>query len=73
MLVPANESKEKIKKCEKLWSKIWDLIRSITKDSDDETHTKIKFDSDDDIPLNKTKEIHNAAIVVRGNSCFSWK
>ena len=26
---------------------------------------KIKFDSDDDLPLNKTKEIHNVTIVVR--------
>ena len=30
-LVPTNESKGKIKKCEKLWIKIRDLIRSITK------------------------------------------
>ena len=35
MLVPTNESKEKIKKSEELWSKIRDLIRSITKNSDD--------------------------------------
>ena len=35
MLVPTNESKEKIKKYEELWSKIRDLIRSITKNSDD--------------------------------------
>ena len=34
-LVPTNESKEKIKKYEELWSKIRDLIRSITKNSDD--------------------------------------
>ena len=30
-LVPTNESKGKIKKCEELWIKIRDLIRSITK------------------------------------------
>ena len=35
MLVPTNESQEKIKKIEELWSKIRDLIRSITKNSDD--------------------------------------
>ena len=34
-LVPTNESKEKIKKYEELWSKIRDLIRLITKNSDD--------------------------------------
>ena len=26
---------------------------------------KIKFNSDDDLPLNKTIEIHNATVVVR--------
>ena len=34
-LVPTNESKEKIRKYEELWSKIKDLIRSITKNSND--------------------------------------
>ena len=33
-LLPTNESKEKIKKHEELWSKIRDLITSITKNSD---------------------------------------
>ena len=35
MLVPANESKEIIKKYEELWNKIRDLFRSITGNSDD--------------------------------------
>ena len=26
---------------------------------------RIKFNSDDELPLNKTREIHNATIVVR--------
>ena len=34
MLVPTNKSKKK-KKSEELWIKIRDLIRSITKNSDD--------------------------------------
>ena len=65
-LVPTNESKEIIKKFEELWSKIRDLIRSITKNSDnyDEKYMKITFSSDDELPLNKTTEIHNAAMVV---------
>ena len=67
MLVPINESKEKIKNCEELWSKIRDLIRSITKNSDDydEKYMKIKFNSDDELPLNKTIEIPTITIVVR--------
>ena len=47
-LVPTNENKEKIKKYEELWSKIIDLFRSITKNSDSsEKYMKIKFNSDD--------------------------
>ena len=66
-LVPTNKSKEKIKKYEELWIKIRDLIRSITKNLDDydEKHMKIKFDSDDNLPLNKTMEIPIVAIVAR--------
>ena len=57
----------KVKKNEELWSKIKDLIRSITKNSDDydEKYMKIKFDSDDDLPLNETIKIHNMTIVVK--------
>ena len=45
MLVLINESKEKIKKCEELWSKIRDLIRLLTKNADDyaEKYMKIKL------------------------------
>ena len=66
-LVSTNESKEKIKKYEELWSKIRDLIRSITKNSDDydEKYMKIKFNSDDELPLNKTIKVPNMIVVVR--------
>ena len=65
-LVSTNESKEKIKKYEELWVKIRDLIRSITKNLDDydKKYMKIKFDSDDNLPLNKTIEIILVTIVV---------
>ena len=58
-LVPTNEHKEEIKKHEELWSKIRDLIRSITKNSDDndEKYMKIKFNSDDELPLDKAIEV----------------
>ena len=51
-LVPTNESKEKMKKYEELWSKLRDLIRSITKNSNDylEKYMKIKFNSDYNLP-----------------------
>ena len=65
-LVSTNESKEKIKKYEELWVKIRDLIRLITRNLDDydEKYMKIKFDSDDNLPLNKTIEILLVTIVV---------
>ena len=68
-LVPTNESKEKIKKYEDLWIKLRDFIRSLTKYYDDydydEKYIQIKFDSDDELPLNKTIEIPTTTIVVR--------
>ena len=53
-LVPTNESQELIKNYEKLWSKIRDLITSITKNSNDynKKYMKVKFNSDDKFPLN---------------------
>ena len=67
-LVSINESEEKIRKYEELRIiKIRDLIRSVTKKSDDhdEKHMKTKFDSDDKLPLNKTIKIPVMVIVIR--------
>ena len=66
MLVLANESKEITKKYEGLCSKIRDLVRLITKNSDDydEKYMKIKFNSDNELPLKKTIEI-----FYHDNSC----
>ena len=65
--VSTNESKKKIKRYEELWSKPRDLIRSITKNSDyyNKKYMKIKFNSDEKLPLNKMIEIPTMAIVVR--------
>ena len=64
-LVPTEKSKEKIKKDEELWIKIKDLVRSVNKKSDDydEKFIKIKLDSDDKLPLNKTTKI--SVMVIR--------
>ena len=50
-----------------MWSKIRDLIRSITKISVDydEKYMKIKFSSDDELPLKKNDKIPSITIVVR--------
>ena len=59
--------KKKIKKYGELWSTIRGLIRSITKNSDDydEKYMKIKFNSGDELSLNKTIEIPIMTIVIR--------
>ena len=56
-LVPTIERKDKIKKYEKLWSKIRDFIGSITKNSDDydEKYMNINFNSNDKLPLKQYK------------------
>ena len=48
-------------------SKIKDQIRTIISNTNnyDERYMKIKSNSDDDLPLNKTLELHNMIIVVR--------
>ena len=58
---------KKEKKFEDLWSKIRNLIWSITKNSDDynKEYMKIKFNSDDEIPLNKMIETSSMIIVAR--------
>ena len=50
-----------------MWIKIGDLIRSITKKLDDydEKYMKIKFDSENNLPLSKTIEIPIVTIVIR--------
>ena len=64
-------------KNEELWIKIRDLIRSITKNLDDynEKYMKIKFDSNDELPLNKTIKIPTITIIVKAillenNKCY---
>ena len=59
--------KEIDKNYEELWIKIRDIIRSITKGLDyyDEKYVKIKLDSDDNLPLNKSIEIPLVTTVVR--------
>ena len=67
MLVPTNDNKEKIKKYEELRRKIRDLIRSVTKNSSDydKKYMKIKFNSDDELPLKNTVKIPSKIRVVR--------
>ena len=64
-LVPTNKSKEK--KYKELWSKVKVIVIWITKKSDDydKKYVKVKSNSDDELPLNKTIEFPSMIIVVR--------
>ena len=66
-LVLTNKSKEKFKKLEELRIEIRNLIKSETSNSDnyDVKHMKIKFNSDDELFLNKRIEIPAITIVAR--------
>ena len=56
-----------LKKYTELWDKIEDLTKSITNTSDDYDgmYVKIKFNSDDNLPLNKISKLHNLITVAR--------
>ena len=66
-LVPTTKSKEKVKNYKELWIKTRCLIWSITKTLDDydEKYMKIKFNLDEELPINKTIEIASIIKVVR--------
>ena len=68
MLYPTDQSKDILNKYKEMWiKKIRHVIRSIinSKDSYDKKYIKIKFNSDDDLPLNKTLKDGNIVVVVR--------
>ena len=67
MLIPTSKSKEKIKIFEELPSNFKDLIRLIAKNSDDDDkkYMKTKFNSHDELPLNKKIKLPIIKIVVR--------
>ena len=66
-VVFSGKNKDTLKKYIDLWDKIKDLIRSITITLGDhgEKYMKTKFNSDDNLPLNKILKLHNLTIVVK--------
>ena len=75
MLVPNNESTEMTKKYEELWSKITNQNKTMTNNSNDyeEKYIKIKLNSNDDLPPNKTLGFYNMNIFVRAIGIFQIK
>ena len=66
-LVSTDKNKETLKKYTKLWDKIKDLINTVTNTSGDydEKYMKIKFNSGNNLPLNKVLKLHNLTMVDR--------
>ena len=64
----ANEKNEVLKKYAGLWYVIKNEIETINDGKKGEygkDFMKIKFNSDDNLPLNKTLKLHNMTIVIR--------
>ena len=64
----ADKNKKVLEKYIKLWDKIIYHIQTINADKSgeyQENYMKIKFDSDDDLPLNKILKLHMLTIIVR--------
>ena len=68
-LVSTDKNKKLLIKYTELWDKIKNLIQcnSIKVGKCEEDFTKIKFNSDDNLPLNKILKLHNMTIVIRSD------
>ena len=66
-LLSTDKNKEVLKKYTELWDKIKNLIKKINNKSSEygKDFSKIKLNSDDNLPLNKILKIHNMAIFIR--------
>ena len=62
-----NENKELLKKYNDVFNGIIDKIKKISNDECDyeKDYMKIKFNSDDDLPLNKSLNFHIMTITIR--------
>ena len=64
----ADKNKEVLKKYAKIWNGIKNEIETINGSKEGEygkDFMKIKFDTDDNLPLNKTLKLHNMTIIIR--------
>ena len=62
-----DENKELLKKCNDVFNEIRNKIKKISGNEYDyeKDYMKIKFNSDDDLPLNKPLKFHNTIISIR--------
>ena len=61
------ENKELLNKYNDTWDGIRDKIKEVSSGECDyeKDYMKIKFNSDDDLPLNKPLKFHNMTIIIR--------
>ena len=61
------ENKELLKKYNDIWDGIKDKIKEVNSGECDyeKDYMKIKFNSDDNLPLNKPLKFHNMTITIR--------
>ena len=62
-----DENKELLKKYNDVWNGIKNKIEEVSsvKYDYEKYYMKIKFDSDDDLPLNTPLKFHNLTIIIR--------
>ena len=62
-----DENKELLKKCNDVWNGIRDKIKIVNSGECDyeRDYMKIKFNSDDNLPLDKPLKFHNMTITIR--------
>ena len=67
VLDSTDKNKEVLTKYTELWNGIKNLIEKVNNKPGEygKDFMKIKFNSDDNLPLNKTLKVHNMAIVIR--------
>ena len=63
----SDENKELLKKYNDVWNGIKNKIEEVSSGECDyeKDYMKIKFNSDDDLPLNKPLKFHNMTIIIR--------
>ena len=61
-----DENKELLKKYNDVFNGIMDKIKEVSNECDyEKDYIKIKFNSDDSLPLNKPLKFHNMTIIIR--------
>ena len=68
ILASKDKNKEVLRKCTELWDGIKCLIKTISgglAGEYEKEYTKIKFELNDNLPLNKTLKLYNLTLIVR--------